>query len=124
MYNVTHFLLVIGKEVIQVRLPFTKYECHSLAVGYRKKCNQTPFYKMHNVTHDSLAVNHRQSDENETVFHKMCNVTHLLLVIGKAVTRLSLTNVQCHSLAVGHINDVMRLSPFTKSAVSPTSCWS
>ena len=98
MCNVTHKLLVIGKDVM--RLPFTNYklcnatylllvigkdtmslaqivQCHSLAVGQRKRCN-------------------------ETAFHIMCNVTHKLLVIGK---------------------DAMRLS-FIKCAMSLTCCWS
>ena len=75
MCNITHKLLVIGKDVM--RLPFTIVQCHSLAVGGRKRCD-------------------------ETGFHKMYNVTHLLLVIG---------------------TDVMRLS-FTKCAMSLTSCWS
>src|SRR6266550_381291 len=77
MYNVTHFLLVIGKDLM--RLPFT-VQSHSLAVGHRKRCD-------------------------ETAFHTMCNLTHFLLVIGKDVMR------------------VMRL-PFTKCAISLTSCWS
>ena len=117
-------------------------QCHSLAVGHRKICD-------------------------ETAFSKMCNVTHLLLVIGKDVMRLPLPKfsmsltccwawermwwdclshnvqchslpvghgkqmwwdclsqcVQCHSLAVGHRKDVMRL-PFTKCTISLTFCWS
>ncbi len=65
MCNVTHRLLVRGKHVM--RLPFTKYamsltrcwswkdvmdclsqnvQCHSLAVGHRKRCYETGFHKM------------------------------------------------------------------------------
>ena len=50
-------------------------QCHSLADGKKKGCD-------------------------ETAFHKMCNVTHKLLVIGKDVMRLPFTNVQCHSQSV------------------------
>ena len=85
MCNVTHFLFT-GKYVM--RLPLTKcatsltscwsYEkmwwnclsqnvqCHSLSVGHGKRCD-------------------------ETGFHKMCNVTHNLFVIGKDVIRLPFT---------------------------------
>ena len=118
MCNVTHILLVIGKDVM--RLLLGNVQCHSLAVGHRE------WY-------------------DETAFHKVCNVTHLLLVIGKDVMRLPFTkcamlltcywssgmmwwdslsqNVQYHSLAVGHRKDLMRL-PFRRCAMSLTSCWS
>ena len=49
-----------------MRLPFTNVQCHSLAVGDRKRCD-------------------------ETDFHEMCNVTHFLLVIGIGVMRLAFT---------------------------------
>ena len=62
MCNVTHRLLVIGKDVM--RLSVTK--CDLQPVGQRKRCD-------------------------ETAFHKMCNVTHKLLVIGKDVMRLPFT---------------------------------
>ena len=45
--NVTHFLLVIGKDVMTP--PFTKFQCHSLAVGHRNRCDDTN--KICNVTH-------------------------------------------------------------------------
>ena len=73
--HVTHSLLVIRKDVM--RLPFTKcamsltncwwedkmwwdclsqnVQCHSLPVGHRRRCDETAFHKMHNVTH-SLSV--------------------------------------------------------------------
>ena len=57
----THFLLVIGKDMM--KLPSTKYECHSHPVDHRKRCN-------------------------ETASHKICNATHKLMVIGKDVIRL------------------------------------
>ena len=94
-------------------------ECHSHAVGHRKRCDEIALHQMCNVTHrllvmggdvmrlpftvqgHSLAVGHRKGC-GETVFHKMCNVTHFLLVIGKDVMRLSLT----------------------KCAISLTGCWS
>ena len=160
-------------------------QCHSLAVGDRKRCNETAFHKMCNVTHKllvigkdvmrlsftkcamslttcwsyekmwwdclsqnvqyhSLAGGHWKGCD-ETVFHKMCNVTHKLLAIGKDVMRLPFTTCASHSLAVGHRKrcdetalhkvcnvthkllvigkDVMRL-PFTKMVMSLTSCWS
>ena len=56
-------------------------ECHSLAVGHRKRCDQTAFHKMCNVTHLLLVIR----KDVITAFHKMCNVTHLLLFIGKDV---------------------------------------
>ena len=76
IFNVTYFLLVIGKDVI--RLPFTK--CHSQADGHRERGERS----------------------DETAFHKVCNVTHKLLVIGQDVMCLS-QNVQYHhSLPVSH----------------------
>ena len=118
MSNVTHFLLVIGKDVM--RLPYTRcwmsltrcwsqeemwwdclsqnVQCHSLAVGCRKRCD-------------------------ETAFPKMCNVTHFLLVIGKDVMRLPFTKCAMSLTSCCHRKDVMRL-PFTKCAMSLTSCLS
>jgi hypothetical protein len=80
--NVTHTLLVIGKVVMRlpsIKIPIThkllviwKYvmrlnlQCHSHAVGHRKKCG-------------------------ENAFHQMYNATHKLLVIGKSVMRLPST---------------------------------
>ena len=68
--NVTHLLLVIGKDVMSCLSQ--NVQCCSLAAHHRIKCD-------------------------ESAFCKMCNVTHLLLVIGKGVMRLHFT---CHSLAV------------------------
>jgi len=122
-FNVTHklFKFVTGKDVM--RLEFTKcamsltscwsyigkgvmrlsqkVQCHSLAIGHRKRCDETAFHKMWNVTH-LLWVMGKKCDE--TAFHKMCNVivTNNLLVIEK---------------------DVMRLLS-TKCAMSLTTCWS
>ncbi len=53
---------------------------------------------MYNATHSLLVI----GKEVLSAFHKMCNVTHFLLVIGIDLIRL----------------------PFTKSAMSLTSCWS
>ena len=53
MCNVTHKLLVIGKDVL--RLSFTKVQYHLLAVGHGKRCDEIAFHKMHNVT-DKLMV--------------------------------------------------------------------
>ena len=64
MCNVTHILLVIGKDVMI--LSFRNVQCHSHSVGHRIACG-------------------------ETAIHKMCNVTHCLLVIGKDVMRLPFT---------------------------------
>src|SRR6266576_2066690 len=102
-------LLVIGEDVM--RLPFTKcallltsfwslekisqeclsqnVQCHSLAVGHRKRCDETAFHKRFNVTHLLLVIGLKRCDE--TSFHKMCNITHLLLVIWKGVMRLPVT---------------------------------
>ena len=56
-------------------------ECHSLAGGHRKRCDETAFHK--NVQCHSLAVGLC----DETVFHKICNVTHKLSVRGKDLMR-------------------------------------
>ena len=74
MSNVTHLLLVMGKD--RMRLPFLQNaQGHSLTIGHKKQC-------------DDLAA-----------FHDVCNVTHLLLAIGKKVIS---QNVQCDSQAVYH----------------------
>ena len=69
--------------------------CHSLAIGHRKICNETAFYKMCNVTHILLVI-------GKHAFHRLCNVTHILLVMGENVMRL----------------------PFMKCAMSLTFYWS
>ena len=105
--NVTHMLLVIGKDVI--RLPFIKgamsltfcwswermswgyllqkVQCHSHAV-MGKDIMRLPFTQ--GTMSCSLAVGHKQRC-HETAFHKMCDVTHRLLVIGRNVMRLPFT---------------------------------
>ena len=79
-------------------------QCHSQAVGHRKRCDETTFHKMCNVTDLLLAIGKRcdettcswnvqchslpiwgyrkSCDENAQAFDKMCNVTHILLDIG------------------------------------------
>ena len=136
--NITHFLLVIRIDVM--RLPFIKcamsltnywplermwwdyfsqsVQCHSLPVSHsQKRYDETAIHKICKVTCFLLVI----GKCDETAFHKMCNVIYSLLVIGKNVMRLPLTNVQCHSLAVGHGKYVMRL-PFTACAMSLTPC--
>ena len=54
MCNIAHFLLVIGKD--GMRLPFTKYTCHSQAVGHGEGCDEGTFYNMCNITHKLLAI--------------------------------------------------------------------
>ena len=93
-------------------------QCHSQAVGHRKRCDETAFNNMCNITYfllvigkdrlsqgvqcHSLPIGHRKRCE-ETAFHKMCNVTHFLLVIGKDLMRLPFTKCAiCHSPTVGH----------------------
>ena len=137
MWNVTHSLLVIGKDVI--RLCFTKcamplaacwtdekmwWDCLSQnSMSFTRCRSQENMWWDHcskNVQCHSLAIGHikdvmsylsqmckltccgRRKRCDETIFHQVCNVTHFLLVIGK---------------------DVMRLS-FTKCAMSLTRCWS
>ena len=94
--NASYSLLVIGKGVMMIRLPFTKCAMsHSQTVGHRKRCDET------------------------TSQNAQC-VTHRLLVIGKDVMRLPFTNVPFHSQTVGHSKNAMRL-PFTKHTMSLTS---
>ena len=73
---------------------------HSLPVSHRKRCGWDWLSENHVQWH-LQAVNDRKRCEG-TAFHKMCNVTHILLVIWRDGTRL----------------------PFTKCAMSPTSCYS
>ena len=141
MWNVTHFLLVIGKDVM--RLPFTKcamsptycrswekmwwdylsqnVQCHSHTVGHGKRCDETALDKMCNVwTHILLVI----MGKDVMSLHKMCKVTHLLLVIGRDVMRMPFTKCPM-SLTTCWLfrKDVMRL-PFTKYAMTLTRCWS
>ena len=96
MCNVTHNLLVIGKDVM--RLPFTTmcYVTHSLLFT-RKIAMKVPFTNMQ--CHLQTVGHSKRCDE--TAFHKMCNAAHKLLIIGKDVMNLP-QNVKSHSLAVGH----------------------
>src|SRR6266576_801604 len=88
--------LAVGHRNYMMSLPFTKCQCHLLPVGHKKRCN-------------------------ETGFHKMCDVTHKLLVIGR--DSLSWT-VQCHSQAVGHgkRSDETAFHNLPKCAMSLTPC--
>ena len=86
MCNVTHFLLVKGKDVM--RLPFTK--CAISLTNCWSWENMWSDCLSQNVQCDSQTVGHRKIC-NETAFYKMCNVTHILLVIGEDVTRLPFT---------------------------------
>ena len=78
-------------------------ECHSQTVGHRKRCDQTAFHKMCNLTHSLLAIGKDVMRLpftkcsithplvircDETACHKICNVTHQLLVEGKDMVRL------------------------------------
>ncbi len=95
-------------------------QSHSLAVGHRKRCDETAFqnvcivthfllvmekidetafHKMCNVTH---SLGHRKRCDG-TALHKLCNVTHKLWVIGKDAMGLPFTKcVECHLQPVGH----------------------
>jgi len=143
-HNVTHSLLVIWKDVM--RLPFTK--CAMSLTRCWSKEEIWWDYLWQNVQCHSLAFGHRKRCD-EAAFHKMCNVTHSLLVIGTDGMKL-FTNVHCHSQAMGHrkicdetsfqqicnvthflswwyvgkyVMSLLRL-PFTKCVMSLTSCWS
>jgi hypothetical protein len=95
--NVTYLkLLVIGKDVM--RLPST--ECATSLTSCLERCDETVFHKIYTVTHLLLIIG-KDDMRLAIAFHKMCDITHNLLVIGK---------------------DVMRL-PFTRCAMSLTSCW-
>src|SRR6266550_1569135 len=94
-------------------------QSHSLAVGHKKRCNETSFHKICNVTYTLLGIAKGVIrimrlpftkcemlltswwSCDETAFHKLYSVTHLLSVIGKEVMRL----------------------PFTKCEMSLTRCW-
>jgi hypothetical protein len=139
MCNVTHFLLVIGKDVMG--LPSQNdVQCHPLPVGCRKRHDVNTFHKMYNVQvtymllvirkdvmryatcpNSQVAVGYRKRCD-KTAFHK-CDVTHLLLVIGKDLMKLPFTKCAnvAHNLLVIE-NNVMRLL-FTKCAMSLTACW-
>ena len=82
MCNVTHLLLVIGKDVLRLNV-----EYHSLAVGHRQRGEEAAFH-MCNVTHQLLGI----GKDVETASHEMCSVTHSLLGRGKDVMRLSFRN--------------------------------
>ena len=139
MCNVTHCLLVMEKN--GMRLPFTKCAMLPTSCWSWEKMWWVTFRK---CEFHSLPVSHRKRCD-ETAFHKIWNVTNFLLVIGKDVMKLPFTecampltscqtyekmwwdclsqNVQCHSLTVGHRKRYDEL-PFTKCAISLTSCWS
>ena len=96
MCSVTHFLLVMGKDVI--RLSWQNVQCHSQPISHMMRL---PFTKCillltscwsyetmwsdclwPNGHYHSLAVSHRQQHD-EIAFHTMCNVTHFLFVMWK-----------------------------------------
>ena len=127
----------MGKCVM--RLPFIK-SAMSLT-GYWSLIGEgdgTVFHKL--MQCHSLAVGHRKKCDIRLPFTKLCNVTHLLLVIGKDVMRVPYLsqNVQCHPPPVGRkLKDVMRLGVqchslavghsevrLKKCAILLTCCWS
>ncbi len=93
--NVTHLLLIIGKDVMDDL--WQNVQCHSLPVDHRRKMRLP--------------------------FSKWCNVTYSLLVIGKDVMRLpfKMFNVTYRLLVIG--KDVMK-QPFIECAMSLTRYWS
>ena len=77
-------------------------QCHKHSIGHMKRCNETDFHKMCNLTHKllaigkdvmrlpfrkcampSLAIGHRKRCDETVAYHKLYNVTHILLVIKK-----------------------------------------
>ena len=140
MYNVTHFLLVIGKKYDETGLGMQVRKCANLLLVIGKDVLRLPFTK---VQCHSQTVGHRRGYD-KTAFHKMCNGAHSLLIIGKDMMRLPSQHLHFHSQTVGHRKDVMRLPftkhvsthlllvkgkdvmklPFTECAVSLTSCQS
>ena len=118
MCNVTHNLLVIGKDMI--RLPFTEFwnVTHTLLVIVQDVI-RLPFTKICNGTVHSHTVDHREI-WLVCVF-KTCNVTHSLFkVIRKDVMRLLLSEC-ANPLPVAHI---MRFPLHKMCWMSLTSCWS
>ena len=50
-------------------------QCHSQSVGHRKRCDETAFHKMCNVTH-FLLVTGKNVMNHETAFHKcLCQMS-------------------------------------------------
>ena len=71
-------------------------QCHSLAVGNRRKCNETAFHNNVQCHHSLAAIVHhdRERYDGQTAFHQ---------------------NVQYHSLSVGHTRKKCKVGlPFTK----------
>ena len=70
MYAVRRFAKLLTSCLLKEKMWWDhlsrNVQCHSQAMGHRKRCD-------------------------ETAFHKMCNVAHLLLVIGKDAIRLPFT---------------------------------
>ena len=60
-------------------------QCHSLPVGHGKRCDETTFHQMRNVTHWLLVI---EKMLWAWLFHKMYHITCFLLVIGQDVIRL------------------------------------
>ena len=80
---VTHFLLVIGQEVM--RQP-EDVKCHSLPVGDMTKCYEAAFCRTRNKTmaHQLLVI----GQDEMRLHYETCSVTHFLLVIQQDVMRL------------------------------------
>src|SRR6266550_1359036 len=103
-----------------MRLPFTNVQCHS-PVSHRERCD---CLSQNAVQCHSLAVGHRKRQYDQAAFHKMCNVTHKLLVIGKDVIKLPFTKCAMSLTPIGHRKRCDGTA-FHKCAMSRlTSCWS
>ncbi len=81
-----------SEERLWLRLTFTKCSMSLTSFWSRKRCDETNFHKMCNVTHLLKRC-------DETGFYKICNVTHLLLVISDdiALQRNAMSLTSCWS---------------------------
>ncbi len=90
MWNVTHILLVVGKDVMRVMtLPFTECGMSLTNCWSCDKNHKIAFHKMCNVTYILLVI---AKDVMRLPFTRIFNVAHILLVIGKNYLKQLLRN--------------------------------
>lgn len=115
MFNVTHKLLVKGKDV--KRLTLQNVQCYSQALSHWETCDKTAFTKCAT----SLTCCLSQETYDEVTIHKRHNVTHFLLVIGKSVMMLPFTNVHVTHFLFSIVENTW-WDCFCKCAFSLTGC--
>jgi hypothetical protein len=116
---VTHKLLVIGQDMMRW-LPYRSMQCHSLAVGHRKRCDDTAFNKNLKVSH-MLSVIGNKHISITTPQKYLQFYSH---TVGKILISSSFEQPNQHDMLLTFYvhRRICDFTAFMKHAISLTSC--